>query len=408
VSPGAEEASKITLPAFAISYPFGLVGVIVAMVILRFVFRAQPAAEAEAIDAAEKGRRSKLTTLNIELANPNMDGLMIRELPAMDKTTVVVSRLHHGGVVTIPTLETELHTGDVLLAVGEPEEVREFQLILGKPSGMDLRALPSNITTRQILVTHRVALGKTVDELNLAAKMGVAVTRISRAGLEFTAVGNLRLQFGDRIRAVGEEAGLDAAAKLLGDSARELNLPRLLPIFVGIILGVTLGSVPFLPTWVTGLPAPIKLGLASGPMIIAIILARIGRIGPLIWYMPQSASGMLRELGIVLFLIAVGLNGGDGFFDKLRTPEGLYWLAYGVVITLVPLLIVGLFARIVLKTNYLHICGLLCGSMTSPSLAFTHTMTPSEAPAVAFATVYPLTMILRVLVAQLMILLFAK
>ncbi|HUO10603.1 MAG TPA: putative transporter [Phycisphaerae bacterium] len=407
-SPGSIEAANITLPAFAIAYPFGLVGVIVAMVVFRFLFRVNPQADADAIAASEKGKASNLATMNIEVANPNLDGLPLRDIPALDKSTVVVSRLHHRGAMKIPTPETTIHTGDVLLAVGEPEEVHEFQLILGKPSAMDLRALPSNITTRQILVTRRDVLGKTVDELNLPSKLGVAVTRISRAGLEFTAVGDLALQFGDRIRAVGESSALDAAAKLLGDSARELNLPRLLPIFVGILFGVTLGCIPILPTSITNLPAPVKLGLASGPMLVAIILSRIGRVGPLIWYMPQSASGLLRELGIVLFLIAVGINGGDGFFNKLATPEGFYWLAYGAIITLLPLLLVGLFARIFLKTHYLHICGLLCGSMTSPSLAFTHTMTTSEAPAVAFATVYPLSMIMRVLVAQLMVLIFVK
>ena len=230
--------------------------------------------------------------------------------------------------------------------------------------------------------------------------------------LEFTAVGNLRFQFGDRLRIVGEPAARDAAANLLGDSTRELNLPRpSLPIFVGILFGVFLGSLPLPPhSHSPDSPPPSSFGprSSSGPMIIAIILARIGRIGPLIWYMPHSASGLLKEFGIVMFLIGVGINGGDGFFDKLQTPEGLYWLAYGAIITFIPLFTVGLFARLFLKTNYLHLCGLLCGSMNSPSLAFTQTMTPSEAPAVAFATVYPLTMILRVLVAQLMILLFAK
>ncbi|MGN6369291.1 MAG: putative transporter [Phycisphaerae bacterium] len=406
--PGGEEASRITLPAFAIAYPFGLVGVIIAMVLIRILFRVNPQAEADALDSAEKASASALSTMNIEVANPNLHGIAVKDVPALDKTPVVISRVRKGPTTRIPTPDTTLEMGDVVLAVGEPEELHEFQMILGKPSTVDVRAASSNLSTRTMLVTHREALGKTVQELDLARKLGVAVTRVSRMGLEFTAVGNLRLQFGDRLRVVGEPAALDATAKLLGDSTRELNLPRLLPIFVGILLGVLLGSVPFLPSALTGLPAPIKLGLASGPMIIAIILARIGRVGPLIWYMPPSASGLLRELGIIMFLIGVGINGGDGFFDKLQTPEGLYWLGYGAIITFVPLFTVGLFARIFMKTNYLHICGLLCGSMNSPSLAFTHTMTPSEAPAVAFATVYPLTMILRVLLAQLIVLIFAK
>ena len=408
ISQGAEEASRITLPAFAIAYPFGLVGVIIAMVAIRIIFRVSPQAEAEALESAEKANVNSLATMHIEVANLNLHGIAVKDLPALDKTPVVISRVRKGGAIKIPTGETTLEIGDVVLAVGEPRGLHNFQMVLGKPSTDDLRSAATNLSTRTILVTHRKALGKTVQELDLTHKFGVAITRVSRMDLEFTAVGNLRFQFGDRLRVVGEPAALDAAANLLGDSTRELNLPRLLPIFVGIFFGVFLGSVPFLPTALTGLPAPIKLGLASGPMIVAIILARIGRVGPLIWYMPHSASGLLKEFGIVLFLTGVGINGGDGFFDKLQTPEGLYWLAYGALITFVPLFTVGLFARLFLKTNYLHICGLLCGSMNSPSLAFTQTMTPSEAPAVAFATVYPLTMILRVLVAQLMILLFAK
>ncbi|HVT81923.1 MAG TPA: putative transporter [Phycisphaerae bacterium] len=405
---GVAEAGQFTGPAFAIAYPFGLMGVILAMILLRILFRANPQQEAEALAAAEKAQAINLATLNIEVVNPNLDGILVSEIPGLERTAVVISRLGHRAVVAIPTPESRVWIGDVLLAVGPPDEVQDLQLIVGKPSTIDLRALHSNITTRQILVTHRDALGKTVDELNLSRKFGVAATRISRAGLEFTATGSLRLQFGDRIRAVGESAALDAAAKILGDSSRELNTPRVLPIFVGIMFGVALGSIPFLPPSISHLPAAIKLGLASGPMIVAIILARIGRVGPLIWYMPQSASGLLRELGIVMFLIAVGLNGGEGFFSKLATHEGLYWLLYGAVITLVPLLLVGAFARLVLKTNYLHICGLLCGSLNSPSLAFTHTMTTSEAPAVAFATVYPLTMVARVLMAQLLILAFGR
>lgn len=406
---GVELAAQKTAPAFAIAYPFGLLGMILAMVILRWLFHANPHADAAALEAADRAQRPQLITRNIEVANPNLDGLAIKQLPALEKTDVVLSRIFQAragaaGAIRIPTPEIVVHLGDVLLAVGTEEEIRDFQMIVGKPSAMDLKTVQSDITSRQVVVTKRQALAGTVDDLDLTRKYGVVVTRVSRAGLEFTAVGNLRLQFGDRVRIVGEAADLDTAAAVLGNSARELNYPRLLPIFIGILLGVVLGSLPIaLP----GLPAPVRLGLASGPMIVAIILSQLGRVGSLIWYMPQSASWMLRELGIVLFLVAVGINGGDGFFSAIRTPVGLQWLAMGALITLVPLLAVGLFARLVLKMNFLHVCGLLCGAMTSPSLPFTQTMTPSEAPAVAFATVYPLTMILRVLVAQLLILVFA-
>lgn len=401
---GTAEVSALTTPAFAITYPFGLIGVILCMATLRAIFRINPAQEAELIESSENATKTQPATLNIQLTNQNLDGLYLREIPALEKTSVVISRVLHGRLVQIAKPDTRVFVGDVMLAVGEPADLEQFRLIVGSKASVDLRVLPSRITTRPVLVTHREVLGKTVDELDLPSRLGVTITRVSRIGMEFTAVGNLRLQFGDRVRVVGDAESLDAAARILGDSLRELNLPRLLPIFVGMMLGVFIGSLPvFLP----GLPAPVKLGLASGPMIVAIILARIGRIGPMIWYMPHNASALVREFGIVLFLIAVGLNAGDGFFRTLSTPVGLYWLGLGALVTFIPLLIVGLFARVFLKMHFLHICGLLCGSMTSPSLAFTNTMTPSEAPAVSFATVYPLTMILRVLLAQLMILVFA-
>lgn len=404
VAQGAALAGRLTTPAFAIAYPFGLVGVILAMLLLRRVFRVNPQQEAQHLETVEKAEKPQLHTLNIELTNENLHRLPLREIPALEKSHVVVSRVLHQGRVHVATPESRIELGDVLLAVGPQDELRDLQLIVGKPAEVDLRDMPTNITTRPLLVTRRSVLGCTVDELDLPRRLGVTITRVTRAGMEFTAVGNLRLQFGDRVRGVGEPEALDAAARELGDSVRDLNLPRLLPIFIGILLGVCLGSVPvFLP----GLPAPVKLGLASGPMIVAIVLARLGRFGPLIWYMPHNASGLVREMGIVLFLIAVALLAGDGFFSALSSPVGLYWLGLGAVVTIVPLLLVGLLAQRVLRTNYLHVCGLLCGSMTSPSLAFTHTMTPSEAPAVAFATVYPLTMILRVLTAQLLILMFA-
>jgi putative transport protein len=400
-----EENSHFVGPAFAISYPFGLLGVILAMVLIRWVFRVSPQHEADQVDAMDRSDKPPLDALNIELKNPNLDGLPLSRIEDLQGDGVVISRVLHKDSLVVAKPDLKLSVGDVLLAVGPKEELSDLRIIVGEESKVDLRAMPSQIVTRAMLVTRRKVLGKTVDELDLARRRGVAVTRIARAGLEFTAIGHLRLQFGDRVRLVGESAAIDACAMELGDSPRELNVPRLLPIFCGIALGVILGSIPI---FVPGLPAPVKLGLASGPMIVAIVLARIGRVGPLIWYMPTGASAMLRELGIVLFLIAVGLQAGKGFFDNLFSRTGVEWLVLGALVTIVPLLLVGIVARKFFRVNYLHVCGLLAGSMTSPSLAFTSTMTTSEAPAVAFATVYPLTMILRVLLAQLIVLIFVR
>lgn len=400
---GRETVLAITSPAFAISYPFGLLGVILAMVILRAAFRISPAKEAELAQLAQDSAPAP-STLNLEIQNPNLKGVTVERLEKLQGGGIVISRVMHQGEVATARPETVLEQGDLVLAVGTPAELEEFRLIAGVVSQTDLRRVAENITQREIIVTHREALGKTVTALALSARLGVTITRVRRAAQEFTAVRNVELQFGDRVVAVGEPASLDAAASLLGNSTRELNLPRILPIFVGLALGVTLGSIPVA---IPGLPMPVKLGLAAGPLIVAILLARMGRWGGLLWYMPHSASGLLRELGITLFLICVGILAGESFFSTLGSPLGLNLLWLGSLVTLVPLLIVGVVCRVVYRVNFLHACGILAGSMTSPSLAFTQTMTHSEAPALAFATVYPLTMILRVLMGQLLVLLFS-
>jgi putative transport protein len=401
---GKSLIANLTSPAFAISYPFGLLGVILSMVLVRVLFRADPSKEAELAQQLEHPSKAPLpAVMNIELKNPNLDGLSIARLADLQGRGVVISRVLQSGKVSIARPDTTVRTGDVVLAVGPQSELEEFRLIAGTQSTTDLRAMPCNITVKEILVTHREALGKTLEELDLTDKLGVNITRIRRGTVEFAALGNRELKFGDRVLAVGEASALDQAARELGNSTRELNHPRLLPIFIGLVLGVTLGAIPVA---IPGLPVPVKLGLAAGPMIVAIVLARIGRVGGLIWYMPHSASQLMREFGITLFLICVGILAGDGFFNNLN-QQGLMLLLLGAVITMVPLMLVGLFARIAYKTNYLHICGMLAGSMTSPSLAFTQTMTPSEAPSLAFATVYPLTMIMRVLMGQLLVLIFA-
>lgn len=402
---GSQTVRALTAPAFAISYPFGLLGVILAMVLVRAIFRASPTQEAElALQLEHPSKAPVPAVMNIELTNPNLNGVTIQRLTDLQGQGIVISRVLQNGKMAAARSDTVVRTGDVVLAVGAQPELEAFRLIAGTPSTTDLRTVPSNVSVRDILVTHREVLGKTVEEVNLADRIGVAITRVRRGTMEFTALGHLELKFGDRVLAVGEPSALDQAAKELGNSPRDLNHPRLTPIFLGLMLGVILGAIPLV---IPGLPVPLKLGLAAGPMIVAIILARIGQIGSLIWYMPNSASQLMREFGITLFLICVGILAGDGFFNNLN-EKGLLMLGLGAAITIVPLMLVGIFARLVYKTNYLHICGILAGSMTSPSLAFTQTMSPSEAPALSFATVYPLTMILRVMLGQLLVLVFAS
>jgi len=301
----------------------------------------------------------------------------------------------------VPQPETRLQFGDVLLAVGSPDELDKLRMVVGCESDTDLRTLPSSLTTKRLVVTRKNVLGQSLGELDFIRRYGVMISRVSRTEIEFTPTHDLRLQYGDTVLAVGEAPAIAKVAQELGDSAKALNHPLLIPVFLGIVLGVIVGSVPMsLP----GVPAPVKLGLAGGPLLVAIILSRVGRIGPLVWHMPISANFMLREVGITLFLGCVGLRSGDRFLSTLTEGPGLRWMALATLITIVPLLAVALVGRIFLKTNYMTLCGLLAGSMTDPpALAFAQNITRSDSPNVAYATVYPTTMILRVLCAQLMV-----
>jgi putative transport protein len=263
-------------------------------------------------------------------------------------------------------------------------------------------AVPSKIATRRILVTKSEPLGKTIAELDLRGRFGVNVTRIHRAEIELPVTPNTRLQFADNIAVVGEPEAIRAVADELGDSPRQLNHPQIIPVFLGIALGVIIGSWPI---ELFGMKVPVRLGLAGGPLLVAIVLSRIGKVGSLVWYMPISANFLMREIGIAMFLAGVGLRSGDRFIATLIEGEGLYWIGYGAIITLVPLLAVAFVARLIYGLNYLSLCGLLAGSMTDPpALAFAGSLTGSDAPSVSYATVYPLVMILRVVCAQVLVL----
>jgi putative transport protein len=392
-----------TVSAYAIAYPFGILGIILTMVMIRSLFRVSLKAENEAL-AREMPSRPPLAKMSLEVANPNLDGRAIGRIPSLDDGDVVVSRILKGGVLQVASPETIVGMGDVLLAVGPREALEDLRVVVGRESRTDLSALPSEITARRFLVTQNKALGLTVDELDLLGRLGVAITRIRRGEVELPPSPNVVLQFGDSVMAVGEAEALKKAAKELGDSPRQLNHPQVIPIFVGIALGVIVGSIPIR---IAGIPAPVKLGLAGGPLIVAILLSRFSKIGPLVWYLPQSANFALREVGIVLFLATVGVNSGSQFFQTLIMGDGLYWMAMGALITAGPLVTVALFARMVMKLNYMSLCGLLAGSMTDPpALQFAGTVTQSDAPSIAYASVYPLVMLLRVLVAQVLVLMF--
>jgi putative transport protein len=368
--------------SYAVAYPFGVVGIILAMLAVRAAFGIRVPQEREALARSQESESPPLARANLELANANLVGLPLEKVPLIARSRLAL--------------------GDVLLAVGPRAELDELRVVVGRESPLDLRSLPSPITTQRLIVTHSAVTGRTLAELDFVHRFGVQVTRVSRAEIEMAAFPGFELQYGDTVLAVGEAGDIRKAAAELGDSPRSLNYPHLVPMFLGIALGVVVGSWPFnLP----GVPVPVKLGLAGGPLLVAIALSRLGRFGPLVWYMPISANFMLREVGISLFLAAVGLKAGEHFVATLVGGTGLTWLAWGAAITLVPLLLVAGFARLALGVNYVTLCGLLAGSMTDPpALSFATSATESESPSLAYATVYPLTMLLRVLSAQVLLL----
>ncbi len=401
---GVSPSSSVA--GYAIAYPFGIVGIILTMLLIRTVFKVNLDREA-ALIAERNPPAPSLARVALEVTNPNIDGKAILQIPVADRGDVVISRVLHksDGVVRIAYPETVVLQGDILLAVGPPEAVEDLKMVVGGESQADLVTAAKQLVTRPILITQSDVLGKTADELNLDHRYGVRATRIRRGDIEFPPSPAVRLQFGDVLTVVGEEESIKAAGKQLGNSVKELNRPHVVPIFIGIALGVILGSIP---VWLPGLPAPVKLGLAGGPLVAALILSRLGHFGPLVWFMPSSANLALRELGICLFLASVGVKSGGHFFHTLFAGPGLYWLACGAAITAIPLLTVGFFARQWMKLDYMSICGLLAGSMTDPpALQFAGAVTQSESPGIAYAAVYPLVMLLRVLSAQMLVLMFA-
>ena len=409
-NPEAEIANREALPAlaYAVGYPAGIFGIIAAMLALAKIFRIDASREAAEFGEARKKGSEPIARMNLVVENPNLDGLAIAGIPGRHEMQVMVSRIKRGDedAVELATEQTVIRTGDRILAIGTQKHLDAFRLIVGRKSGMDLMHAPGHVAFRRVVVTRREALGKTIAELGLDSLYGVTITRVLRGDVEVTAAPELRLQFGDFLHVVGDAEHIAKASAVLGNSLRALNQTNFIPVFLGILLGVMAGMVPFT---FPGLPVPVRLGLAGGPLLLAILLSRIQRIGSVVWFMPATANTAIREMGIVLFLACVGLQAGEKFIPAILGGDGLVWLGCGFAITVVPLLAVGIFARAVLKTNFIDLCGLLAGSMTDPpALAFANSIAKSDSPSVAYATVYPLAMLLRILAAQLLVLYFAR
>ncbi len=400
------DAAAIQGLAYAVAYPFGIIGIILTMLGLRALFRIDVAAEVAAAESANKPNRPKPTTRNFEVRNANLTHVPLAKIPGLAGSGVVISRLSRAGHVQVAAPDTPLQLGDILHAVGPDAGLDSLRIVVGGEAGIDLKIAPGPVTNRRLLVTKGDVLGKPLVELTTFDQHQVVITRVTRGGMEFTPSANLKLQFGDILMAVGEAPQIDAVAAVVGNSPKALETPQPIPFFIGIALGVLFGSIPVM---LPGLPAPVKLGLAGGPLVVAILLSRLTNTRSLVWHMPPTANLMLREIGITLFLAAVGIKSGEKFVEVLLGGDGPRWMLFGAVITIVPLLLIGVIARAWKKLNYAELCGLLAGSMTDPpALAFAHQVTNSDAPAVAYATVYPLTMLLRVFSAQLIVFLLWK
>ena len=398
------DASQVTLPAlsYAATYPLAIVGIILSLLILKRIFKINLNDETAEFKQHQGAGVEPMQRMNLVVENPNLDGIEIESIPGMLETGVVISRHRPaaGGEVRAATPGTRLHVGDLIMVVGTQAHLDQFRLVVGNVSEENLMQAPGSITYRRVVVTNKRMLGKTVRELGLDHFHNVTVTRVSRGDLIFTAMPDLRLQFGDMLQLVGDEPSLDAATEAMGNAVKLLQETKFAAIFAGIVLGVLLGNYPFR---IEGLPAPVRLGLAGGPLIMAILLSHLGRLGPMVMHMPLNANRALRELGIIMFLASVGMLSGEKFVSTVFTPMGAQWVVLGILITMLPLLVLGIIARKVHKLNFMTLSGLISGGMTDPpALAFATSMARSDFPALAYASVYPLTMVLRIVAAQIL------
>ncbi|NWP90473.1 putative transporter [Escherichia coli] len=391
--------------SYAMAYPFGICGILFTMWMLRVIFRVNVETEAQQHESSRTNGGALIRTINIRVENPNLHDLAIKDVPILNGDKIICSRLKREETLKVPSPDTIIQLGDLLHLVGQPADLHNAQLVIGQEVDTSLSTKGTDLRVERVVVTNENVLGKRIRDLHFKERYDVVISRLNRAGVELVASGDISLQFGDILNLVGRPSAIDAVANVLGNAQQKLQQVQMLPVFIGIGLGVLLGSIP---VFVPGFPAALKLGLAGGPLIMALILGRIGSIGKLYWFMPPSANLALRELGIVLFLSVVGLKSGGDFVNTLVNGEGLSWIGYGALITAVPLITVGILARMLAKMNYLTMCGMLAGSMTDPpALAFANNLHPtSGAAARSYATVYPLVMFLRIITPQLLAVLF--
>ncbi len=399
-----KEGTDIAM-GYAVAYPLGVIGIIVAIILIRRIFRISFEKENEMLQNEREEKAVRATHVSVLVKNPALFGKEVAEIADLIDRKFVISRvLHENSGIEIAYSRTHLEQGDKLFIIAAKQDIGPIIAFIGERLDMhraDWEQLDANLISRRIVITRSEINGKALADLHLRGGFGVNVTRVNRSGLDLVASPGLELQIGDRITVVGTDKNVGNVEKILGNSLRRLREPNLVPSFLGIALGILLGSIPFT---FPGIPQPVKLGLAGGPLIVAILISRFGPHYKLVTYTTMSANLMMREIGISLFLACVGLDAGAGFADTVING-GYAWIGYGFIITFLPLMIVGMIARVVYKINYFTLMGLIAGSTTDPpALAYSNNIAGNDMPSVGYATVYPLTMFLRVLTAQLLVL----
>lgn len=393
---------------YAVAYPLGVVGVIVSLILFRHIFKINLATEAKELESLDDSKYTEAQMFSLKISNPAIFGKTLSETKSFIDREFVISRVKHasGEDLEVADPKTILNEGDIVLVVSNLQNIDSISALLGSKVEMDQNdwsELDDELVSRRIIITKSEINGKTIGNLRLRNLYGINVTRVNRAGVDLIGDPKLELQLGDRLTVVGSKSSVAKIEVFLGNSLKRLRKPNLVSIFIGIALGMLLGSIPFM---IPGIPQPVKLGLAGGPLIVSILVSKFGPRYKMITYTTMSANLMLREIGISLFLACVGLEAGAGFIETI-VNGGYLWVGYGFIITVVPLLIVGTVGRLVFKLNYFTLMGALSGSMTNPpALSFANATAGNDAPAVSYATVYPLTMFLRVVSAQILMLLF--
>lgn len=405
VVPDGGNVSQQMSMGYAAAYPLGVIGIILTMILIKAIFKIDNAKETAELEAESNNSELAPHMMTLRVTNDLIDGLNMLKLHTLISADYVVSRIEQpDGHVIIPTSKTEVHLGDLCLIVCQAQDEEIFNRFIGPSVEKKWEMEQGPVVSRRVLVTRTEYNGVKLSSLHLHDGYQLNVTRVNRAGMDLVASPGLRLQMGDRLTVVGKLTDIDNLAAKLGNSMKRLNEPNLITMFIGIFLGIVVGCIPL---QFPGMTVPMKLGLAGGPLIVAILLSAYGHKIHLVTYTNSSANLLLRELGICLFLASVGIAAGKNFAATVFTPEGATWVLYGFAITMIPLLVMGIVARAKYKMNYFTICGMISGSYTDPpALAYGNKIANNDAPAVSYSTVYPLTMFMRVVAAQLVILFF--